>query len=208
MVEFEKSDQEQVEALQKWWKENWLSLLGGLVLGLGGILGWQYYGDYSDAQAATASTRYESIKAMLASEQLDAANAEIEALVVAHPKSPYVAQSQLALAQAQADSGDWAAAEASLREVIDGQADVAIEGLAILRLARALWAQDKSDQALTLLNEAPENGYGPLYSDLKGDIARAAGDAAAAREAYQAALASNADFIDNNTVQQKLDALN
>ena len=70
-MEFEKSDQEQVEALQKWWKENWLSLLGGLVLGLGGILGWQYYGDYSDAQAATASTRYESIKAMLASEQLD-----------------------------------------------------------------------------------------------------------------------------------------
>ena len=38
-MEFEKSDQEQVEALQKWWKENWLSLLGGLVLGLGGILG-------------------------------------------------------------------------------------------------------------------------------------------------------------------------
>ncbi len=207
-MEFEKSDQEQVEALQKWWKENWLSLLGGLVLGLGGILGWQYYGQYSDAQAASASMTYESIKATLATGQLEAASQDVEVLTQAHPKSPYVAQAHLALAQAQADAGEWSAAEASLRKVVDGQADVALKGLAILRLGRALWAQDKTDEALSLLNSAPDNGYAPLYSALKGDIAAAAGDADTAREAYQAALASNADFIDNNTVQQKLDALN
>ena len=207
-MEFEKSDQEQVEALQKWWKDNWLSLLGGLVLGLGGILGWQYYGQYSDAQAAQASNTYESIKSKLATEQRDAASSEIEMLAQAHPKSPYVAQAKLALAKAQADAGEWAAAETSLRSVIDGDADSALRGLATLRLARALWAQDKGDEALALLEEAPDNGYAPLYSNLKGDIAAAAGDLETARAAYQMALASNADYIDNNTVQQKLDALN
>ncbi len=207
-VEFEKSDQEQVEALQQWWKDNWLSLLGGLVLGLGGILGWQYYGQYSDAQAAQASNAYESIKSKLATEQLDAASTEIETLAQAHPKSPYVPQAQLALAKAQADAGEWAAAEASLRSVIDGDAESALHGLAILRLARALWAQDKGDEAVALLDGAPDNSYAPLYSDLKGDIAAAAGDLDAARAAYQTVLASNADYIDNNSVQQKLDALN
>lgn len=207
-MEFEKSDQEQVEALQKWWKENWLSLLAGLVLGLGGILGWQYYGQYSNAQAASASLTFESIKAMLATGQLDAASSDIESLAQAYPKSPYVAQANLALAQAQADAGDWSAAEATLRKVVDGQKDVALQGLATLRLSRALWAQGKTDEAIETLSSAPDNGYAPLYSDLKGDIAAAAGDAQTAREAYEAALASNADFIDNNTVQQKLDALN
>ena len=40
------TDEEQVEALKKWWRENGKSVVGGVVLGLalvGGWRGWQYY---------------------------------------------------------------------------------------------------------------------------------------------------------------------
>ena len=36
-MELEKTDQEQVEELQKWWRENRLALVGGLVLGIGAL---------------------------------------------------------------------------------------------------------------------------------------------------------------------------
>ena len=206
-MELEQSDQEQVEALQKWWRENWMSLVGGLVIGLGGILGWQYYGQYQADQASNASQAYEAIKTKLVSDKLDEAQADIAALQAAHGKSPYVAQADLALAQAQADAGNWSGAETSLRSVVDGNADEPVKALARLRLAKVLWAQDKSDAALQLLDQASDNGFTPLYAELKGDIAVSKGDSEAARLAYQSALESPAGYVDQNAIQQKLDAL-
>ncbi|MEW8396328.1 MAG: tetratricopeptide repeat protein, partial [Candidatus Thiodiazotropha sp.] len=35
------TEEEQVEAIKRWWKENGTSVIAGLVIGLGGIFGWQ-----------------------------------------------------------------------------------------------------------------------------------------------------------------------
>ena len=37
------TDNESEELLRRWWSENWLWLVGGIVIGLGGLAGWQYW---------------------------------------------------------------------------------------------------------------------------------------------------------------------
>jgi predicted negative regulator of RcsB-dependent stress response len=41
-VEIYDTEEEQVEALKRWWKENGQATLAGLVLGIIVILGWNY----------------------------------------------------------------------------------------------------------------------------------------------------------------------
>ena len=207
-VEFERTDQEQVEALQSWWRENWLSLVGGLVIGVGGILGWQYYGETRLATAAQASQAYETVKMQAATGQLQAAQATLQELASQHASSPYVLQSHLTLAEAHAAAGDWAQAEAMLRPVVDQDRDPALSALAGLRLARALWAQDRLADAQAVVASARQGAFSPLYAVLRGDLAAAASDAEAARTAYEEALASDSDYLDQASVERKLAALN
>ena len=37
------TDEEKVEAIRKWWRENGTAVVAGLVLGLAGLIGWQYW---------------------------------------------------------------------------------------------------------------------------------------------------------------------
>ena len=49
------TEEEQVEAIKQWWKDNGKSVIGGLVLGLavvGGLKGWQQYTKVSAENAA------------------------------------------------------------------------------------------------------------------------------------------------------------
>ena len=206
-MELEQSDQEQVEVLQQWWRDNWLSLLGGLVVGLGGILGWQYYGEYKADQASAASNQYEAIRTQLATSKLSDAQSTLEGLRAGHAKSPYIAQAQLAIAQFQAEAGEWAAAATSLQQVSTSTKDPALLGLARLRLARAQWAQGQADTAMATLSAGDAGAYEGLYAELKGDIAHFKGDKDAAREHWQAALTAEPQVVDPNLIQRKLDAL-
>ncbi len=206
-MELEQSDQEQVEALQKWWRENWLSLVGGLVLGLGGIIGWQYYGEAKQSDAAAASMAYEALRGELEQGSLDRAEQAVLSLAQAHQGSPYVAQAYLALAQAKAKASDWVGSEAALRAVKAQKLDDALQGLSDLRLARVLWAQGKIAEAQAQL-AAPVPGFEALYAELQGDLAVSQGDTDAARAAYTLALSQDADYVNRDAIQRKLDALN
>ena len=130
----------------------------------------------------------------------------LDALQSAHAKSPYVAQAQLALAQAQAEKGDWAAAANTLQQVLSSTDDAALLGLARLRLARAQWAQGEAEAALSTL-EQEAGAYAGLFAELQGDIALSQGDAEAARGHWQAALLAQPQVVDPNLVQRTLDAL-
>ena len=50
------SDNEREEQLRRFWAENWLWIVGGIALGLGGLAGWQYW----QKSKLTASERDEA----------------------------------------------------------------------------------------------------------------------------------------------------
>ena len=43
MSEEYQTEEEQIEALKRWWKENGKSIIAGLVLGIGSIGGYRYW---------------------------------------------------------------------------------------------------------------------------------------------------------------------
>ncbi len=57
-MEIYDTEEEQVEALKRWWKENSTSTIVGLVMGIVIILGWNYWQDHKKEQAAQASLTY------------------------------------------------------------------------------------------------------------------------------------------------------
>jgi predicted negative regulator of RcsB-dependent stress response len=205
------SDNEREEQLRRFWAENWLWIIGGIVLGLaiwGGIQYWQK----SQLQAAAADeSSYLAVLDSLQAGKRDEAVAKADALRGLHPKSPYADQVDLVLARAAVDRREFDEAARRLRVVADGSRDPQLRQIAHGRLARVLIEQGKHDEALKLLDTATAGAFAAIYHDVRGDAYAAKGDAANARREYDAALASEVSggetTIDRAYVELKRDAL-
>lgn len=206
------SDNEREEQLRRWWSENWLWIVGGIVLGLGLLAGWQYWKGTQARAAEQDEAAYLAVLESLSRNDRDAAVKQADDLRKVHPKSPYADQSDLALARAAVDRKDFDGAAARLKAVAGASRDPQLRQIAQSRLARVLSEQGKHDEALALLDVAAAGSFAGLYHDIRGDIYAAKGDAAAARKEYDAALAAapaaaEADTLDRAYVELKRDAL-
>jgi len=56
-----KTEEEQVEALKNWWKENGKSLILTIAVSIGGVLSWNAYQDYQVQQSEVASAYFQRL---------------------------------------------------------------------------------------------------------------------------------------------------
>jgi len=199
-------DEAQVEQLRRWWRENWKALAAGLVIGLGGIFGWEAWQDARHRTAEQASQIYEDLK-KAAVGQPDEAVALGQRLMQEFGGTPYASQAALLLAQHAADKADWVAAQERLRWVDQHSGDDGLRKIARLRLARVLWQQGQSDQALVLLDVKDDDAFAALYAELAGDIKLAKGDREGARAAYEKAMKLGPAPASREFLRHKLDDL-
>lgn len=182
-----KTDDEKVEELKAWWKENGTSVVAGVALAIAGLFGWQYWKDYQQNTAAEASALY--AKADKASETgMEQAQADIQKLQSDYASTPYAAIASLKAAQQYAEKGEYEPAKAALQWVIDNSKEADFQHLAKVRLARVLLAMQKADDALALVNQTYPAAYQALIEELKGDIYVAQNKPAEARAAYDKAI--------------------
>lgn len=198
------TDDERVEDLKKWWKENGTSIIAGIALGVIAIFGWQYWGSYRNAQAEKASLAYDAF--IMAVEQPDAAQARArgQALLADFPKSAYAPLAALRLAKLEVDGGDAAAATQRLEWVIANAGLDEFKDIARLRLARVLLAAGQPAEAGKLIERVATASLTAEREELKGDLHLAGNDPAGARTAYTAALAAGGD---NRLLRLKIDNL-
>jgi predicted negative regulator of RcsB-dependent stress response len=199
-------EEAEVEQLRRWWRENWIALAAGLVLGLGGIYGWEAWQDLRTAKAEAASRAFEDLKGLPLEEQARAGQLW-HSLSTEHSGTPYAAQAGLLLASHAAARQEWAAAQAKLEWVRDHTDDPGLKKLATLRLARVLWQQEQADAALALLEIGDEDPFAALYHELRGDILFARGDRDGARGAWEKALQLGPAAAGRDGLQRKLDDL-
>ena len=59
-MDFE-TEEQQLEAIKKWWKENSNMIIGGIAVGVSAIFGWQYYQDKTIVHTNNARVLYEQV---------------------------------------------------------------------------------------------------------------------------------------------------
>ncbi len=202
------SEQEQVEALKEWWKENGRAVIFGVVLALVAIFGWRTWRNHVHTQAVLASNDYQ----MLLS-HLDAGDSrEVTELgrhiVGEYPTTSYAVLASLTMAQQAVDQNDMDGAAAHLRWAIEHSKLPELKELARVRLGRLLVAQGKADAALQELNSAKASSFSALVDETKGDAYLQQGKRAEAYQAYNAALTGYADVPSKQQLlRMKLDDL-
>lgn len=201
-------EQEQVEALKAWWKENgkWLLIaIVAVAAVLGGTFGWKYWHTKQNTGAATLFA--EELK-QVDSNDPKRVNDAAKAVVDNYGSTIYAARAQFEAARVNIDAKDSATAATQLQWVIDHASEESLQDVARLKLASLRLDEKKYDDALKLLDTAHPDSFTGLYADMRGDILNAQGKKDEARTAYKQAL----DKVEANgnyhaLIQQKLDAL-
>jgi predicted negative regulator of RcsB-dependent stress response len=188
MEEFESEDQ-QIEAIKKWWKENGVSLLLGLGIGVGALLGWREYLAYQTDHSAEASDLYQAVQTQVAQNRLDDAHInKADIIRNEYSDTPYAALASMAQAKYEFEHGDIDSALMHLRWASENSTEPDVQNVAKLRLARILIAQKKHAEAEAILLADYPAAFTAGYEELKGDLYVAKGEIAQARVAYDKAI--------------------
>ncbi|MCW8900982.1 MAG: tetratricopeptide repeat protein [Gammaproteobacteria bacterium] len=183
-MEVYNSEEEQVQAIKQWWKDNSVSLIAGIVIGVAVLAGYRYWTDYKHTQAQQASEIYSDI---LSSVKDKAKKAEI--LKTDYSATPYAALAGLIVAKDHVDKNNLEEAITQLKWVVDNS-DSGIQHIAQLRLARLYLSQDNIEAADALVKGVKVEGFSAAYNEIRGDINLAKNLPVQAKENYRLALAS------------------
>ncbi len=205
MVDVYASEQEQVEALKKWIKDNGMALIVGAAIGLGGLFGWQYWQRYQDERGEAASARYESVFRAAQTQQYDLALEDGKAVIAEYQDTPYAVLTALVLAKVEVERDQPEAAQGHLRWALEHAGSDETRHVARLRLARLLLDGGDASAAKSLVDGVTHGSFAAAYQELLGDLAVASGDSDRAREHYAEALARGPAVA--AIIQLKLDDL-
>jgi len=208
MAALDLQEQEQIEGIKAWWKENGNFVLGALlvvVVAMGGWRGWQYY---QNKQSAEAATLYAEFTRQLESNDAKRVNDAAAAVMEKFSGTAYASRAALLAAQVNEFSKDVAKAKTQLQWVIDHAGEATLKDVARLRLAAILMDEKSYEGAMKLLNAAHPDSFNGLYADLKGDVLSAQGKSDEARTAYKLAFEKTDEkSMYRNLIQMKMDAL-
>ena len=202
------ADEEQVEQLKKWWRENGRTVVAGLVIGLGGVSGWTWWQAHTQRQAEHASELYTALMSTAASERHDEARQQADQIVEQFPGSGYATLASLVAAASAAAAERNADAQARLTWVVDNGSRPEYRELARVRLARLQLGDASYEQALQTLASVGSSGLSSVVDELRADILVAKGEQSDARAAYSAVLEDGELPVSARIrVQMKLDDL-
>jgi len=144
MAEEYLTDDEQVEHVKRLFTEYAPWILGGVVLGVGGWFGIQYYRSHQNALAMQAAEQFTQMTAALQMNDPQKSLRIAEGLIKNFPSSPYADQAQLTMARIDVDSGKPADAVAPLTP---GHEQLQGRGAQAGRTPQARASIDRSRQA-------------------------------------------------------------
>lgn len=196
------TEEQQVEAIKRFWKENGVAIIVGAALGLGGLWGWRYYNESQIAAQEQASATYQQVVEKLGQE--DAAYGKALEFVNTNTESSYAVLTAFQLAQQAVERKDLDEAAKQLEIAAKGADSKPVQAIANLRLARVQVEQAQLEQALITLEQVSDPAFSGQVDEIKGDVFLAQSLFDKARAAYSSALEKNAN---NTLLKMKLDNL-
>ena len=198
-------EEQEINQLKDWWKENGKTIIVAFILGVGGMFGWRYWQAHQAEQIAQASAQYD---ALIYSAQQDkqAKKANIEQFVQANSKTAYAVFALLDEAKKATEKQDFAAAEVNLNQALTQSQDEVLTSIVALRLSAVQFQLGQLDNALTTLNQVKGESFNARKSILTGDIQVDKGDKVAAKNSFQQAQQSGSQ-LEQQMAKMKLNNL-
>lgn len=198
-------EEQEINQLKDWWKENGKTIIVAFILGVGGMFGWRYWQTHQAEQIAQASAQYD---ALIYSAQQDeqAKKANIEQFVQANSKTAYAVFALLDEAKKATEKQDFAAAEANLNQALTQSPDEVLTSIVALRLSAVQFQLGQLDNALTTLNQVKGESFNARKALLTGDIQVAKGDKVAAKNSFEQAQQSGSQ-LEQQMAKMKLNNL-
>jgi predicted negative regulator of RcsB-dependent stress response len=204
MAEDYLTDDEQLEAVKRAFKEYAPWIVGGVILGVGGWYGIQYYRSHQNEVALQAAAQFSQMTAALQINDAQKSRQIADGLIKGFPSSPYADQAQLTIARMDVENGRDADAVAPLTQVMNNSKDSELKQIARLRLARVLIDQGKPDDAINLLAAGSPGSFAGRYHEVHGDALVAKKDIPGAVAEYNAAMSAGDAGADAAVLELKL----
>ncbi|MDA0359492.1 MAG: tetratricopeptide repeat protein [Proteobacteria bacterium] len=208
MATFDLDEQEQLDALQQFWRSYGrivMAVVLAVVVGFGSTKWWEYQ---NRTEAQSASATFNKLEAVQTVEDIDLISSLSEEIISEYGDTYYADLARLNLAKTQVDVGNPDGAIKLLRGVVDDSRDSSLVALARLRLAALYVMTEQFDLAMSALDGDADAAMSGLFADIRGDIYAAQGLYDEARGAYQEALSllqEGNPWVD--IVQIKIDSL-
>ncbi|MBA8276244.1 YfgM family protein [Escherichia fergusonii] len=204
-MEIYENENDQVDAVKRFFAENGKALAVGVILGVGALIGWRYWNSHQVETARSASLAYQNA--------VTEANAgKPEGIVVAEKfvtenKNTYGALASLELAQQFVDKNELQKAEAQLQQGLTATSDENLKAVINLRLARVQVQLKQADAALKTLDTIKGEGWAAIVADLRGEALLSKGDKQGARSAWEAGVKSDASPALSEMMRMKINNL-
>lgn len=183
------TEEQQLEAIKDWWKQNANMIIGGVAIGISAIFGWQYYQDQTIVSQSNASIIYQQV--MNSSQNTASLNEQqtrVNQLQADYANTPYASLAALLLAKQHMAAGEFVKAQQQLEWVAGNAKQDEIQYLAQIRLAKLFFSLQQPDKALDILNKDFPSSFQAMVFELKGDVLLTQGNKPEAQQAYQQAL--------------------
>lgn len=194
------TEEQQAEAIKRFFRENGISLALGILVGLGGLYGWKAYNQNQITNAEKASDSYTALV------ESDDVLSSADAFISENKDTNYATLAAFVAAKDAVEAKKLDVASEKLSWIVSNTENTELKAIAITRLARIQIAQTNYDDALTTLNAPLPEAFNANVAELKGDIYTQQGNKDQARTAYQAAIDAGG-LTSNPLLQIKLDDL-
>lgn len=209
-----RTEEEQVEAIKRWWNDNGKGVVAAVVIGVLASVGWQSWQDRQASQAEAASGIYQELL-VLSSQELtsDADTVRLDELAAVltedYSGTGYAKLGQLLQASAWVSQGRAEDALASLQGLEANVADdAAMYPIVKLRRARLQASLGDAEQALKALSSLEDSAVAAAAWQAKADIYIVQEQYALAAQALSLALVADEGGDMRSDLETKLAFVN
>lgn len=212
----DRTEEEQVEAIKKWWDENGTSTVVGIIAALLVVFGYRGWESHVQEQGEMASAVYEDMLQAVSvaspfetidEERLSTGQFLANKLKDEYPDSVYAHMGALFMAKLAVDQDNLEEAEKELTWALENDIDESLEIVVKTRLARIRLAQGKPEEAMQVVSGLEGGAHQSSVEEVIGDIYHEMGELDQAREAYQRAVNALKEGDERQYLEMKLDNL-
>ena len=209
-MEAYRTEEEQVEAIKRWWNDNGKGIVAAVVVGVVASVGWQWWQGSQIEKSEQASVVYNELTELSGTPELTPAQQvrvdELAAILKEDFGSTgYAKLADLVLAAEQVERGKPEQAHATL-EALEKEvaADPTLYGMVKLRRARIQASVQDASSALATLETLVQGEYAALARMAMSDIELNEGNYDVALRQLNLALALNEDLNRSPDIQDRI----